>query len=595
MKPIVEVINISIPSEKESELRGVVSEWSNKIPHHPYQNLGHHIKMKGIVFCPAYKINVFAQYYSHSFLKGERPYKGESLNNYTDDEAAQISLGRYTSQEIQLVVNGSERVDKCYTCKGHGETICEDCDGEKIKQCTTCRGLKTVNCSYCQGSGEENCNYCTGRGYQDCSYCSGNGYKSCNVCCGAGYINKTESVYDYNLGQYVTVHISGKCPNCNYGKLECTNWGCNDGKVKCSNYSCRRGKVTCSNYSCRSGKVTCSDCGGNGYKTCRTCSGEGTVTCKTCKGYKRLVFYDVKLRKWDYGVWQGFVFHPNHHVQKFPKFRLIDKLAETKLYDKNFVALNGNEFEKEPAYFQKIYVKTLLNCSHKGLKVDSNNTLTSLFQGVTINMVKIYIIDYHFNTTDYALAIAGNNQSIYEELGPIIQLKENLKTTGKFAFYNKKFGDSYENLLKAQEMDPDSYDNELKAIFAKARLKIRSSYWVGAFVGTFVWAYIFTLLFADAFFENRLLRKFIRFESNTDWLNRTVSFYVLVIVLSFSFWALIRERVFNFFKVVKPERKRMFIGFLISFFLVWASVMIELILDRYKIFHFMGNFIPSKL
>lgn len=115
----------------------------------------------------------------------------------------------FTEDEIVIPVPGSEHIEVCEDCDGHGAVVCQHCGGSGQLVCGCCGGGGDVVCNSCGGYGyhehqelrgggsegspyyvtfRQTCGSCGGSGRQVCGSCGGSGRVSCNSCNGHGTV-----------------------------------------------------------------------------------------------------------------------------------------------------------------------------------------------------------------------------------------------------------------------------------------------------------------------------------------------------------------------------------------------------------------------
>lgn len=217
-----------------AEITSAISNWSNSIPNHDLMDLGSKITIVSATEKPSYFMAVDALTEHRNLSSGSRPYRGENIPpvTVTRDMVDVWSYNTtppsgFQNATHQQPINGTEEINRCGSCGGHGELICGSCNGSRVNRCSSCNGQGEVRCSSCNGRGENNCIWCFGKGINSngerCTYCSGRGFTPCDQC--------------------------------------------------------------------RGGIKNCSRCAGRGEVTCDGCDGRGVVRCRNCGGEGRLIEY----------------------------------------------------------------------------------------------------------------------------------------------------------------------------------------------------------------------------------------------------------------------------------------------------------------
>lgn len=187
------------------DIRQKINNWGNNIPHHDFQNLGDKIEVLSLWYKPSYPIRFSSQFESR--FKGEdyQPYNGDSIPTrkyYSLDDLKSWDITllpeveQFAENESICYVQGSQYVENCHTCYGHGVVTCPKCKGHKKIKCPRCKGRGKNNCHNCGGAGENTCSSCGGSGskYQECAkeevgYIDTDGrahYRTCSKCKGIG-------------------------------------------------------------------------------------------------------------------------------------------------------------------------------------------------------------------------------------------------------------------------------------------------------------------------------------------------------------------------------------------------------------------------
>lgn len=573
---LVEQKSITIPSEEEKKLRKIISDWAETIPHHPYQDFGQQIIVTDITYCPSYEIDLYTQYFSENDFSMVRPFRGETLNYQKPINFQQIAVGKFLKDTSSHIIQGTEKLAECSKCYSKGDIECSSCYGKGEKQCGSCSGKGITKCTSCYGNGEVNCSYCGGAGSKSCWQCSGLGTK---------YTSGTKSEYNWQSGKYVTVNYSGT--------VRCNNCG-GSGKLKCDNYSCRRGRVDCT--WCNSkGMVKCSTCSAMGKLTCSNCKGRGRVVCGNCEGSGKIVCYKQKRRKWDYKLIRTSILNPTHTKEKYPNFKLLSKFSRQPIYSKVFETPTKTIFDKEPRYFSEPY-KSAVSQSYKPQKVNIGKNGIILHQKVDCLNIPSFDVSYIFDNSPYSLLVVDKDKIVYEEFGPIEEIRLNLKEKGKKYFSSKNFGKGKMLLNKAFDMDPDDFDDDLTQLLKKAENKIKSSYSVGAFIGSFIWGYLITLLFASNVTKiEKLLGSSTSFATTQELIITGIGFYVSVIIIcniinSFTISNRLNKK---FGDKIKPEFFRILIGVGSSLPTIIISAIIAFLTYKLGLAEFIGELIWS--
>lgn len=573
---LVEQKSIAIPSEEEKKLRKIISDWAETIPHHPYQDFGQQIIITDITYCPSYEIEVYTQYFSENDFSMVRPFRGETLNYQSPINFKQIAVGKFLKDVSSYVIPGTEELAKCSKCNGRGDNECSYCYGKGESQCSSCSGKGIKNCSYCYGNGKTNCYGCSGTGKTNCGYCFGRGVTT-------SY--KSKSVYNYQTGQYITVsgNVDERCWNCS-----------GSGKVKCSNYNCRSGQVECSTCYGK-GMVKCSTCSARGKITCSNCSGKGRVVCNGCEGSGKVVYYMQKTRKWDYELIRKPVLNPTHVKEKYPNFKLLSKFSRQPIYSKVYETPTKTIFDNEPNYFNEPY-KLAVGQSYKPKKVNIGKNGIVLHQKVDCLNIPSFDISYIFDNIPYSLLVVDKDKVVYEEFGPIEEIRLNLKEKGKKYFSSKNFGKGKMLLGKAFDMDPDDFDDDLTQLLNKAENKIKSSYSVGAFIGSFIWGYLITLLFASNITKiEKSLGSSTSFTTTQELIITGIGFYVSLIIICniINYFTVSNRLNKKFGDKVKPEFFRILIGVGSSLPTIIISAIIAFLTYKLGLAEFIGELVWS--
>lgn len=465
---------IEIPSDAEKMLRRIISIWASKIPHHDYANLGGQINIRDIVFCPSYEIGILTQFYSVNEYYSKRAYKGETLNaNKPQIIDSQIPFGKFVNKETSYMVPGTEVLYSCSKCKGIGTNQCKTCNGHGELICNPCKGK--IKCSHCDQNGDMPCSSCNGSGRIKCTYCNGDCYVW-------SYESRTE--WDYRSQKNITIagNVKKPCKNCD-----------RTGKVRCRSVFCYYGKTRCGYCSGRAYNP-CGYCSSKGKLQCGECHGDGRVKCTSCQGSGKEVHFKGRTRRWYNQNISQIAVNPICNRSKYPNFNLLPKFYRKIIYSELFRRSDIDLFNSEPSHFRQAF-ENVITKSFKPIKNASDSYTQLLHQKIICSMISMYRIEYTFEEKEYTMLVLDEDESVYEEFGPIENKRLDFKKEGLQLLKLKNYGKGMTLLKRSFDMDPDDFDNNLIGYINKAESKIKSSYLIGSFIGSFIWTYIIALLF----------------------------------------------------------------------------------------------------
>jgi len=319
------------------------------------------------------------------------------------------------------------------------------------------------------------------------------------------------------------------------------------------------------------------------------------LICKVCEGSGRVVFYEQKVRKWDYNITKGEVYHPKLHCSKFPKFKINDNLKRFKEDEHLTDNLSGNFYVSEPDYFQSIYTN-IFERSFRPEKVNIDNNGKILFQKVKTNSIPAFLLNYEFEGENYSLLVFEKNNTVYEENGPIEKVKSEIKSKGKQYFKRKNFGASIKQLNKAKEMDPGGFDIDLSSIFNKVEKKIRSSYWVGSFIGLFFFGYLLLMTYLSGFHDENSLNSWIKSKqiSKEFIFGSATGFFLLYLLIALPIVSFQNKYLYTHYGIkINPELLRFVVGFFCASFVSVIATIIVFLIHKLGVIEPIGTFVNS--
>ena len=185
------VENVLDTDNARTQIKNIISKWSNGIDHHDLKDLGSMVEILSIIEKPAYAISLRTQKETREVKKKTGPTSGRTtssasinINNVNKWAFESPKISDFTEIETQDTLDGSVEVNECDSCNGHGELICNKCKGERKIECPSCNGGHRKGCSSCDGSGRVR----TSNNYHTCSKCNGSGIVTCSNCCGSGVV-----------------------------------------------------------------------------------------------------------------------------------------------------------------------------------------------------------------------------------------------------------------------------------------------------------------------------------------------------------------------------------------------------------------------
>ncbi len=491
----------------QKEFIEIINKWANKIPHHPYRNLGNKIKVTDIWYKPAYPIQVRSQYEVRSKNEDFEPFTNQTipprnyyqLSDFNSWDFNYNEVENFTNKVTKYYVDGSQHVEDCFKCNARGWITCVTCHGNQKVTCPKCRGKGNVQCSSCGGHGRKNCGSCGGHGYHNRT------------------ITKTKQIWvpdsgNASGGYYRTESynqtIRETCNNCN-----------GSGKVKCRNCG-------------GSGRVTCKRCSGSGQITCPTCGGSGRNICPTCKGHTQLMHYFYVERDLHFLDKENCVIH-SEVFNRFPQF--LDEYQNYQSYNiHSFRAqkLDHNQLE------EGVHLNKFINDFIQEGQSPESDTNTLLYQQLDISCIDTWELHYEFKGKPYVMVFHGSDYEIIPGLSPIYEISFKYWKSGiasaKFYMYDQ----SRKMLKKAAAMNSYEIKQKVDVSLNSVKTKMAEPLNLGARMAAYIIAFIGGFLAFNYFNEVNYVFNYIDFINNPDnFLNPYHAWGQTIVFVSLSFAA----------------------------------------------------------
>ncbi|MFI3281706.1 MAG: hypothetical protein R3Y44_07025 [Rikenellaceae bacterium] len=356
----------------DSEIRSLITKWSDSVPHHNHRNLGNKIAIQNIRNISAHRMLVSSQNVSRYIVMATEPLRGQSYDNNNYLKEGDIRCwdyqftppATYTNQNNYFVVDASKHSIICSVCSGKGVVRCLKCTNGKIV-CKTCNGTgnrkTTSSCSSCGGSGS------ISTYHQECRI---DGYRSDNT----------------PIQRYENVRRTTSCSRCG-----------GSGRVESVVYH------------------GCYTCGGSGRVTCPTCNGTALVECKTCIGKGSVLEY-AKLHTQlsthsDDNIICGYMTNG--------ELKIMLKEIPVSDYKNDKVIKSSDGRVLRVDFSTTLQNNTAISMLNKAAAaVKSNGHI--LFEEVRLMTVEILAIDYSYGNTYYRVFIVDNShRSVIANDSPI--------------------------------------------------------------------------------------------------------------------------------------------------------------------------------
>lgn len=451
MKFLTNGKDISLDTQKVSELKKAINTWINSIKHHVFQNLGDQIHVSSVYYKPVYKVDLSTRYEKRVLSHTQVPFKGQAVAEQTITELSQVKRWNY-----KLTREGNDiYTPQSWSIPGsHKVVTCSQCSGKKTVKCPDCNHGKVV-CYHCNGAGKFSCTSCNGKGHHACSQCNGAGHTTTS----RTKLRKKYSSTGEMREESYTEYEKHQCKSCSgKGYFPCK--ACN-----------------------QKGVVPCTVCHGKGKLTCKTCSGSAKITCPTCNGAGQIVKYIHLEHSYDDKELRAC--KPYDSLKTgFPKLSELSKKAfGIKLLEENKTSFPENYLSNFP-YISEEYNKLFKESAR--IVQESKDSIIIEELLLQIYEIPVYEISYTFKEQKYSLLVYGTNQNIYAPQSPLSEFSDSVLKKAKSAFRMRQFSNSLELLEKCIGMNQENVSEDIRTLKEKAIKLILRDYKVGSFLGMFI-------------------------------------------------------------------------------------------------------------
>jgi len=441
--------NVSGNKETENLLRQVVTDWAKEIPHHGIKKMGDAIEIQSIHYRPAYLMGLTTLYDNRQVGHLSVPYTGQSIpeRQYTSMKQVNVWDFDLTLPEDfqnaydQYVITGSQYVETCHSCKGHGQ----------------------ITCPSCGGKGKETCHSCKGKGQTRCYSCFGTGRTTCQGCGGSGRKSRTayETWYDSDGHGHTT------------SKVYYENCGVCGGSGKKRCHQCGG-----------TGSNRCTTCGGSGILVCSRCIGTGSITCPTCQGRGQMFhYYNLEQRVQShmqtqcileahvFAQYPKFYIDPNKHKGQIKKDETADALAEDLM---------------DSTHLYKVF-RSLLDRSRQSSPFDeSGGSTRPVRQRIQVVQMDVYDLSYRFEEKEYCMLVWGykDNLQVYAQTSPFSELRDDFLKKAENRAKMRVWGKSFNWLDKADDLDVFNEEERIYELKDKVEKKMFRQYRFGLLAGS---------------------------------------------------------------------------------------------------------------
>lgn len=469
-----------------SEIKDLITKWSDSTPHHGHKNLGDNINIQSIRNILVHRMLVYSQSVSRYINMTTKPLNGESYdnNNYLKEEDIKCwgysytPPTAYTNEGSYFIIDKSKHSITCYSCKGKGVVKCSKCNNGEIR-CSSCNGTgnrkTTTSCSSCSGSGS----ITTYR-----QVCKIEGYRSDHT----------------PIQKYENVQESKRCGSCGgTGKRESTIYG------------------------------GCYTCGGSGRVTCPTCNGTALVRCKTCNGNGSLLKFAELHTKHSY--------HKDDTIlsSNMSNAELKIMLKEVPLsdYKRDKVVKSTDGQVKSVDFSTPLQKNTAISMLNKAARaVQPNGRI--LFEEAQLKTVELLAIYYSYANANYVIYIVNNNnRTIIADESPIKGSYKELVTQAVESANNENFNQALNIIKKCQDFpQTDKQDKDFEnSIYIGMEVEVSFGIKLGV--------YIFSLLFLPQillyYIEHNYVLSYVSFINKphnfaygATWINAIITMFVAI-------------------------------------------------------------------
>jgi len=489
------ILEKSLTDESDSQtwIKEKLTSWADSIPYHDFHNFGKKASIESITLKPAYFAQLHTQYEERTVSAGKQPFKGQevphrkyySISDVNPWESGLKSYDDFVEDEETYSVAGSQHVEPCDDCGGHGHITCPKCAGKKEITCPTCSGAKKVNCPNCHGRGNT-----SGR----CSSCDGGGQVK------AGF-NESEQRWNY---------------------LPCSSCGGSGHK-----------NITCSR--CHgSKKIYCEKCKGSGRVTCSECKGTGTVPCRTCDSEGKLIHF-FKIQQTLDHEYHKQTFHHHSIKKSFPLFEFLTNNSG----DEQKIELEGTQIafeqgEKVSAHITESNPELTANL--QGLLDEASEPVSGslhiIRQSLYVEQSDVFEVTYTMNNKNYILLIYGEENNVFATVSPITEVRDKYYKEALKAFENKKFSNSHQAIEKAAAMMDGLIIDDIVNLQEKLMIKVGQNYRIGTIIGAIsgivlLWNFTVDFLSTPRFFLPYLNDLFLE----TEWMQGMHEYVILGVLI----------------------------------------------------------------
>lgn len=408
-------------------IKTIINEWSNKVPHHSHKNFGDQITIEKVELKPAYQVELCTQYDQRLIEVKVVPYRGEELAKQLYTYPDEVDRWKYECEEPEDFINtsniyhvhGSDRVEQCYNCGGHGKLRCHTCDTRGYITCTTCGGKKSWRCGTCGGRGHE---------YRTCGHCGGTGQ----------YLNQSTNSYQ-------------SCSYCRGSK-----------QIKHECYVCNG-----------TGIKHCSKCRGSGVIDCPTCGTKGYITCTKCEGQGKLNRY--------YEIHQKLHFTEAISVHKHPDFdEYYSYFSVDWESDNSELILDiSDRYYEIDEFSLPDFLQTLLQELLKKARTHISEHEDFHRQQVRIRKYDVFEVEYEWQGESNTLLVDATNGLVYDPHGPIYAKIIALNDEAEELYDSKKYNKAIKINNQALEMDLGNYLGYVSDLQEKLADKMMGTYRIG--------------------------------------------------------------------------------------------------------------------
>jgi len=477
----------------QSWIKEKLTTWANNIPYHDFRNFSKKISIESIILKPAYYGELHTQYEERTVSAGKQPFKGQevpqrkyyTLSDVNPWDSGLKSYEDFIEEEQTYSVAGSQHVESCDDCGGHGNITCPSCRGEKTETCNACRGAKKVNCPSCRGTGSSNdrCGTCGGDGRVKSDYNDAEqrwNYINCSSCGGSGQKNTT-------------------CSRCHGSK-----------------------------------KIYCDTCKGTGKVRCSKCKGTGTIPCQTCDSQGKIIHYFKIQQKLDHEYHEQ-IFHHQSVKKSFPLFEHLTNNGE----DEQGIKLQGTQVAYEEGEEVSAHItenNPELTANLQSLLDEASEPVSGslhiIRQTLYVEQNDIFEVAYTINNKSYSLLIYGEEKNVFATVSPMTEVRDGYYKEALKALENKKYSVSNQAIEKAGAMMDGLIIENIVNLQDKLVKKVGQNYRIGTVIGAIagialLWNITVDFLSTPRFFLPYLNDLF----RDTEWMQGMHAYVILGVLI----------------------------------------------------------------